>query len=53
MEQTTNVRGMLQPDLSAELLLSAVAIAVVVGVISGLYPGWHSSRLSSSIALHG
>jgi putative ABC transport system permease protein len=53
MEQTTNVRGMLQPDLSAELLLSAVAIAVVVGVISGLYPGWRSSRLSPSIALHG
>jgi putative ABC transport system permease protein len=53
MEQTTDVRGMLQPDLSAELLLSAVAIAVVVGVISGLYPGWRSSRLSPSIALHG
>ncbi len=53
MEQTTHVRGMLQPDLSAELLLSAVAIAVVVGVISGLYPGWRSSRLSPSIALHG
>lgn len=53
MEHTTDVRGMLQPDLSLELLLSAVAIAVVVGVVSGLYPGWRSSRLSPSIALHG
>ena len=53
MQHTTDVRGMLQPDLSLELLLSAVAIAVVVGVVSGLYPGWRSSRLSPSIALHG
>lgn len=51
LEQTTNIRGMLEPDLSPKLLLSSVAIAIVVGVISGLYPGWRSSRLSPSIAL--
>jgi ABC-type lipoprotein release transport system permease subunit len=29
-----------------------LAIAVVVGVVSGLYPGWRSSRLSPSRALN-
>ena len=53
LENTTGVRGMLEPDLSPQLLLTSVAIAIVVGVVSGLYPGWRSSRLSPSIALHG
>ncbi len=53
LEQTTGVRGMLEPDLSPALLLTSVAIAIVVGVVSGLYPGWRSSRLSPSLALHG
>jgi len=53
LETTPTIRGMLEPDLSPRLLLTSVAIAVVVGVISGLYPGWRSSRLSPSLALHG
>jgi putative ABC transport system permease protein len=32
-------------------MLIAIAIAVVVGVISGLYPAWRSSRLTPSLAL--
>ena len=52
MEQTPTVRGMLEPDTSPRLLLTSVAIAVVVGVISGLYPAWRSSRLSPAVALH-
>jgi putative ABC transport system permease protein len=48
---TTHLHGLLEPDLSPKLLLTSVAIAVVVGVISGLYPAWRSSRLSPSIAL--
>ena len=48
---TTHLRGLLEPDLSPKLLLTSIAIAVGVGVISGLYPGWRSSRLSPSIAL--
>jgi putative ABC transport system permease protein len=28
-------------------------IAVAVGIISGLYPAWRSSRLSPSVALQG
>jgi putative ABC transport system permease protein len=53
METIPTVRGMLEPDLSPKLLLISIAIAVVVGVISGLYPAWRSSRLSPSLALHG
>src|SRR6266446_106107 len=51
LEHTTNIRGLLEPDLSPKLLLTSVAIAVVVGVISGVYPGWRSSKLSPCIAL--
>jgi len=47
------IRGMLEPDLRTTLLLEAVAIAVVVGVLSGLYPAWRSSRVAPSAALHG
>ena len=51
LENTTNVRGLLEPDLSLNLVLRAIAIALVVGVVSGLYPAWRSSRLSPSLAL--
>jgi putative ABC transport system permease protein len=49
---TPTIRGMLEPDMSPQLLLTSIAIAIVVGVISGLYPGWRSSRLSPSRALN-
>jgi putative ABC transport system permease protein len=52
LETTPTIRGMLDPDISPKLLLISVAIAVLVGVISGLYPAWRSSRLSPSLALH-
>ena len=47
------IRGLLEPDLNAALLAKSVGIAVVVGVFSGLYPAWRSSRLAPSHALHG
>jgi putative ABC transport system permease protein len=53
LEQTRTVRGMLEPDVSPQLLLTSLGIAVFVGVISGLYPSWRSSRLSPSLAIHG
>jgi putative ABC transport system permease protein len=49
---TPAIRGLLEPDLSIGLLLVSVAIAVAVGLISGLYPAWRSSRLTPSQALH-
>lgn len=45
------IRGFLEPDLSPKLMLIAIAIAVVVGVVSGLYPAWRSSRLTPSLAI--
>jgi len=53
LEQTPYVRGFLQPDLGWTLALQAVVIAVAVGIASGLYPAWRSSRLSPSTALQG
>ena len=50
---TPAIRGLLEPDLNPRLLVTAVAIAVVVGVFSGLYPAWRSSRLTPSHALQG
>jgi putative ABC transport system permease protein len=47
------IRGLLEPELSPQLLLLAVAIAVIVGVFSGIYPAWRSSRFTPSHALHG
>lgn len=53
LETTPAIRGLLEPDLSPRLLLTAIAIAILVGIVSGLYPGWRSSRLSPSRAIHG
>jgi putative ABC transport system permease protein len=47
------LRGMLEPDLRPGLMLEAIAIAVFVGVLSGLYPAWRSSTVTPSLALHG
>ncbi|MGI8890517.1 MAG: ABC transporter permease [Chthoniobacterales bacterium] len=49
--QTPALRGLLQPDLGLPLLGLSVLIAVAVGVLSGLYPAWRSSRLAPSQAL--
>jgi putative ABC transport system permease protein len=47
------IRGLLEPDLNPRLLTTAVGISVIVGVVSGAYPAWRSSRLTPSQALHG
>ncbi len=47
------LRGLLEPDLRTNLMFMAIAIAVFVGVLSGLYPAWRSSRVAPSLALHG
>ena len=53
MGTTPAIRGLLEPDLSVGLLAISVAIAVAVGIVSGLYPAWRSSRLIPSRALQG
>jgi putative ABC transport system permease protein len=45
------IRGLLKPDLGIALLTLSVLIAVAVGILSGLYPAWRSSRLNPSRAL--
>jgi putative ABC transport system permease protein len=47
------VRGMLEPYLGINLMIEAVVIAMCVGILSGLYPAWRSSRVAPSLALHG
>jgi ABC-type antimicrobial peptide transport system permease subunit len=39
--------------LGIGLLLTSIVIAVVVGVMSGLYPAWRSSRITPALALQG
>ena len=53
METLPAIHGLLEPDLGLRLMILSVAIAVVVGVISGLYPAWRSSRLTPSLAMQG
>jgi putative ABC transport system permease protein len=53
LQATPAIRGLLEPDLSVNLLVLSVVIAVIVGILSGLYPAWRSSRLTPSLALHG
>jgi putative ABC transport system permease protein len=53
IEKLPAVHGLLEPDLSGRLVLISVAISIVVGVVSGLYPAWRSSRLTPSLALQG
>ena len=53
LEKMPAIRGLLEADISPALMLRAVAISLVVGVLSGLYPAWRSSRLDPGQALHG
>jgi putative ABC transport system permease protein len=53
MEKLPAIHGLLEPDLSVQLMFFSVAIAVAVGVVSGLYPAWRSSRLTPSLAMQG
>jgi putative ABC transport system permease protein len=53
LERLPAIHGMLDPDFNPGLMVIAVALAVVVGVVSGLYPAWRSSRLTPSLAMQG
>lgn len=47
------MRGLLEPDFGPGLIIPAVGMAVLVGIVSGLYPAWRSSRLNPAQALQG
>lgn len=51
--RTPTIHGLLEPDVSFALLATSAAISVAVGVFSGLYPAWRSSRLNPGLALQG
>ncbi len=53
LQQAPAIRGLLEPDLSPGLILISIGISIAVGVLSGLYPAWRSSRLQPSQALNG
>ncbi len=53
LKKAPAVRGLMEPDVSANLLIMSVAISIGVGVFSGLYPAWRSSRLNPSRAMQG
>lgn len=53
LKTTPAIHGLLEPDMSLNLVVRAILIAVIVGVVSGLYPAWRSSRLTPSVALQG
>ena len=38
--------GLVQPEVSVELLLEAAAIAMAVGLLGGIYPAWRATRLN-------
>lgn len=53
VERLPAIHGLLEPDLSASLFAIAVTMSVAVGVLSGLYPAWRSSRLNPALAIQG
>lgn len=53
MQASPAISGLLEPYLGISLLLTALVISILVGVISGLYPAWRSSRLNPAAALNG
>ena len=45
------VRPLLTVELTSGLLLAALAVAVIGGVLSALYPGYRAARLEPAVAL--
>lgn len=53
LREAPMVRGFLEPDMSASLLLVSLGVALVVGILSGLYPAWRSSQVTPASAMQG
>ncbi len=44
-------RGALAPSITPELVLLSLALGISVGVLAGLYPAWHASKMDPVEAL--
>src|SRR5262249_42093273 len=53
LETAPAIRGLLKPELSVQIMGLSLVIAIIAGVLSGIYPAWRSSRLSPSLAIQG
>lgn len=53
LQASPAIRGLFAPEVSAELLMTSVVLAIAVGLLSGLYPAWRSSRANPGQVLHG
>jgi putative ABC transport system permease protein len=51
LKTTPAIQGLVEPDISLALIFISAAIAVLVGVVSGVYPAWRSSQLTPGVAL--
>jgi putative ABC transport system permease protein len=51
LERTEMLRGRLEADTGPALYLTALAVAIGLGLIGGLYPAWRASRMQPGIAL--
>jgi putative ABC transport system permease protein len=51
LEHTGMLRGRLEADTGPALYLTALAVAIGLGLAGGLYPAWRASRLQPGVAL--
>jgi ABC-type antimicrobial peptide transport system permease subunit len=45
------IQGMLEPNYSSQLLVLAMSVAMVTGMLGGLYPAWRATRMQPIEAL--
>lgn len=51
LSRITNFLGLIDPNLSAQILLQVFMTVFILGLVGGLYPAWHASRLPPVEAL--
>jgi putative ABC transport system permease protein len=52
LEQIPMLGGMLKPSYTLDLFILAFAVAIITGVVGGLYPAWRATRMQPVEALH-
>jgi putative ABC transport system permease protein len=53
MTRHPQIGGFLQPDVTPELILEAIGMALLVGALGGLYPAWRAVRMRPMELLRG